>query len=128
MTARGSTFDIDALGTEMIDALRASLADRAPKLQSVVELELRRLAGALADVGSLFARGEIDQERARQLVNIYQLSVRSVLRTVEGLTMLATERTMQSVMHVAGAVLNRVLEFQLIPNVPTSSFKAGKDL
>jgi len=115
MTASGeSTFDVMALGKEMIDAARAAVAEHGPALQVMAELELGRLAGALADVGSMLARGEIDQERARKLVNIHQLSIRSVLRSVEGLSLLTAEHAMQAVTRVAGAILNRVVGFKLI--------------
>ncbi|MGZ5441973.1 MAG: hypothetical protein ACXW5U_16375 [Thermoanaerobaculia bacterium] len=102
------------LGKAMIDAARAAVAEHGPALQAMAEMELRRLAGVLADIGSLLAQGEIDQERALKLVNIHQLSVRSVLRSVEGLSLLAAEHAMQAVARVAGAVLNRVVGFKLI--------------
>ena len=115
MTAAGeSVFDVTELGEALIDAARAAVAGHGPALQAMAEMELRRLAGALSDTGSLLARGEIDPERARTLVNIYQLSVRSVLRSVEGLSLLAAEQAMQAVVRVAGAVVNRVVGFKLI--------------
>jgi hypothetical protein len=107
------TVDIKALGASMIDAARAALAGRGPVLQAT-EMELRRLAGALADIGALLAKGEIDQERARALANIHRLSVRSVLRSVEGLGVLAADQTLQAVTGVAASVLNRIVGFKLL--------------
>jgi hypothetical protein len=109
-----TSFDVQALGKEMLDAARATLGGRAPALRAVAEAELQRLAGALADIGSLLARGEIDQERARTLISIHQLSVRSVLRSVEGLTLAAADRAMQAAIRVAGAVVNRAVGFTLL--------------
>lgn len=128
MTAPETRFDVEALGAEMLTAARAALADRAPALQSTVEMELRRLAGALADVGVLLGKGEIDHDRARKMIDIYRLAVRSVLRSVEGLSLVAADQAMQAVMRVAGAVLNRVIGVNLIPTPGTSQFKAGRDL
>jgi hypothetical protein len=131
MTAPNAVFDLEALGAEMIGASRTALAGRAPAFQAMVELELRRLAGALAETGSLLARGEIDRPRARKLIGIHQRSFRSILLSVEGLTLLAADQVMAAVTGVAGAVLNRVIGFKLITDVPNSStpqFKAGKDL
>lgn len=118
MTAKGTTpaiptIDVKALGASMIDAARAALAGRGPVLQAT-EMELRRLARALADIGALLARGEIDQERARDLANIHRLSVRSVLRSVEGLGVLAADQTLQAVTGVAASVLNRIVGFKLL--------------
>ena len=119
MTAKDTTpamdtVDIQALGASMIDAARAALPGRGQALQATAEMELRRLAGALADIGDLLARGEIDQERARDLANIHRLSVRSVLRSVEGLGVLAADQTLQAVTGVAASVLNRIVGFKLL--------------
>jgi hypothetical protein len=108
------TLDIDALATSMIDAARAALAHRGPALQAAAEMELHRLAGSLADIGTLLAKGEIDPERAQALANIQWLSVRSVLRSVEGLGVLAADQTLQAVTGVASSVLNRIVGFKLL--------------
>jgi hypothetical protein len=108
------TLDIEALATSMIEAARAALAGRGPALQAAAEMELHRLAGALADIGTLLAQGEIDPERAKSLANIHRLSVRSVLRSVEGLGVLAADQTLQAVTGVAASVLNRIVGFELL--------------
>ena len=97
----------------MIDAARATLGKRGPAL-ATAEIELRRLAGALADIGALLATGAIDQERAQTLANIHRLSVRSVLRSVEGLGLLAADQALQAVTGVAAATLNRIVGFKLL--------------
>jgi hypothetical protein len=106
--------DVQALATAMIDAARGSLSNRGPALQAAAEMELRRLAGALADIGTLLAKGEIDPDRAQALANIHRLSVRSVLRSVEGLGVLAADQTLQAVTGVAASVLNRIVGFKLL--------------
>ncbi len=112
-TAGIAALDVKSLGTSMVEAARAALAGR-PALQAAAEMELRRLAGSLADIGTLLANGEIDPERARALAGIHQLSVRSVLRSVEGLGLLAAEQAMQAITGVAGATLNRIVGFKLL--------------
>ena len=115
MSAAGETpFDVTALGREMVDAARAALAGRAPAPQAMAEAEVRRLAGALADIGSMLARGEIDPDRAKTLANIHQLTLRSVLRSVEGLSLLATEDAAAAVTRVAAGVVNRLVGFKLL--------------
>ncbi len=118
MTAKAAldihTLDVEALATSMIDAARAAVANRGPVLQAAAEMELRRLASALADIGSLLAQGEIDPERAQTLANIHRLSVRSVLCSVEGLGLLAADQTLQAVTGVAASVLNRIVGFKLL--------------
>jgi hypothetical protein len=109
------SFDATALGAQMIDAARAALlTERGPALRAMGEAELRRLAGALADIQSLLSRGEIDPDRAKVMANIHQLSVRSVLRSVEGLSLVATEQAMQAAARAGAAVVNHVIGFKLL--------------
>ena len=107
--------DIQQLGTAMIEAARKAIAGRAVQ-KAVVETELRRLAGALADTSALLVRGEIDRQRAERMVRIYRLTVSSVLRSVEGLTLLAADDALAAAMRVAGNSINRITRFKLIPD------------
>jgi hypothetical protein len=105
--------DIQALGTAMIEAARKAIAGRRAQ-KAVIEIELRRLAGALADTGGLLARGEIDRERAEAMVAIYRLAVSGILQSAKGMTLLATDLALSAAMQVAGAAINRVTGFKLI--------------
>lgn len=109
-----SVVDVDALAKELFDAAREALTDRTPALQAMGELELRRLAGVLADIASKLATGEIDPERAKALASIHQVTVRSVLRSVEGLSLLATDQVMTAVTRVAAGAANRIVGFKLL--------------
>ncbi|HYC91873.1 MAG TPA: hypothetical protein VEO54_21855 [Thermoanaerobaculia bacterium] len=114
MTAASSAFDVQALGSEMIAAARTALADRAPALEALAEMELRRLAGVLAEIGGLLAKGRIEKKRARGLIEIHRFTTRSVLLSLEGIGLLAADQAMKAVMRVAGAVLNRVVGFKVL--------------
>lgn len=115
MTAQNAPpLDVTALGAQMIDAARGALTGREPALREMAEMELRRLAGALADIQSLLSRGEIDPDRAKVMANIHQLSVRSVLRSVEGLSLAAADRAMQAVARTGAAAVNSVIGFKLL--------------
>jgi hypothetical protein len=109
-----NTFDVDALADDLFDAASEALADRTPALQAMGEMEVRRLAAVLAEIGSKLATGEIDPERAKAMANIHQLTVRSVLRSVEGLSLLATDQVMSAVTRVAAGVANRIVGFKLL--------------
>ncbi len=112
--ANESVFDVDALAKELFDAARGALTDRTPALQAMGEMEVRRLAGVLAEIASNLAKGEIDPERAKVMANIHQLTVRSVLRSVEGLSILAADQVMTAVTRVAAGVANRIVGFKLL--------------
>ena len=109
-----ASFDVEALGKEMLAAVRAVLSSRGPALRAMGEAEIRRLAGALADIAAMLARGEIDRERAKALAVIHRNTVESVLRSIEGLSLLATRAALKAVTRVAGAAVNRILGFKLL--------------
>jgi hypothetical protein len=108
------TLDVESLGAEMLAAVRAAIAGHGPALKALTEMELRRLAGAMAEVASLLARGETDRESAQNMVNIYRFSVHSVLRTVEGLALLSADKARDAAIGAAAAVVNRIAGFKLL--------------
>lgn len=124
--------DVEAAGRELLAAARTALASRASALQGVAETELHRLAGVLADIAAKYASGEIDAARARSLLEIHRFATRSVLRSIEGLGILAAETAMRAVMGAAGTILNRATGVRLVatevPDSASAEFKAGKDL
>lgn len=126
-------FNPDAVAAQMIEAARKALTERSSSMNSVGETEIRRLAGALADIGTHAAKGDIDEEKARHFLTLHQLSVRTFLRSAEGLTILAADQALGAAMRVGVAVLQQVTGFRLLPTTEapetsTASFKAGKDL
>ena len=109
-----STFDAESLGQDMIDAVRNALAGRGAVLQAIAEQELRRLAATLADIGSQLASGQISAAEAKSLTTIYQKTFGSVLKSAQGLGVLATRQALQAVVRVGAGVLNRLLGFKLL--------------
>lgn len=65
-------------------------------------------------IGSLLANGTIDPGRAQLLTGFHELTMRSVLRSIEGLGILATDQTLQAVLHAAGDAVNRIAGFKLL--------------
>lgn len=112
--ADANRLDVEALGKEMIAAARGALTSRIPEVRAVTEMEIRRLAGSLADIGAKLAEGKITPKRAETLVHIHQRAVRSVLRSVAGLTLLTAEETLEAMTRVAAAILNRILGIKLL--------------
>ena len=106
--------DLDALATGMLDAARKELAGRWPSRRAMAEIELRKLAANLVDIERLVREEAIDREGAQKLVQIYQLTVRSVLCTVDGIGLHTAERLTRTALNAVGAVVNRAIGFRLI--------------
>ena len=109
-----TTLDVAALAESMSNAAREALAGKWPAIRSLAEMQFRALAGALAETGAMAARGEINGEHAREMVAIQQLSARSVLISVGGLTRIAAEQVLQAATRVAAAVVNRAVGIKLL--------------
>ena len=113
MTAAERLFDVESVGKEMLAEARKALAGRGREVRKVGEAEIRRLAGVLADIGSRVAKGELTPKEAKRLVQIHQATVASVLRSLEGLSVLASRDALRALTRVAAGALSRFLGFKL---------------
>ncbi|HUP60257.1 MAG TPA: hypothetical protein VNA69_07545 [Thermoanaerobaculia bacterium] len=106
--------DVNALTTTMREAAANAVSDRWPAIRAIAEAELRKLAQTLEDVNQLLSDGTIDQSRATELVRMQQTTALTVLRTVQGLGLLTARQTIDAATRAAGAVVNRLVGFDLI--------------
>jgi hypothetical protein len=108
------SLDVKQLAETMIGAAGEAVSDRWPQMQALAEVELRRLAQSIEDLGRLVAAGKIDEAKARHHAHMHQLMARSVLTTVEGLGLLTAEQATQAAIRSVTAVVNRTLKFVLL--------------
>ena len=108
------TLDVEQLAQAMIGAARDAVRERWPQMEAVAEVELRRLAGSLRDVGRLVAEGKIDESRARQYAHVHQITARSILATTEGLGILTAEQALTAGIHAVAKVVNAAVRFALL--------------
>ena len=106
--------DLDALGTSMIDAAREAVSTRWPVLKSLAETELRGLAVSLVDVHRQVREGKITREAAQKIIHIQQMSVRGVLRTIEGIGILTAEQVTHAATKAAAGVLSQLIGIKLL--------------
>lgn len=108
------TLDVQALATKMLDAVRTDVSARWPKLRAFAEIEMRKLAQNLVDVQALLVAGEIDPQRARQLMQMQQNAARSVLCTIQGLGLLTAEEATTAAIRAVADEVNAALKFKLL--------------
>jgi hypothetical protein len=106
--------DLEAVSSAMIGAARAAIADRWPAARALAEAELRKLAGTFADVQNMLAGGTIDQTGARRLIRMQENSARSILRMVEGVSVLTSRRVLTAAMGAAATLVNPILGFTVV--------------
>ena len=77
-------------------------------------LRRRKLAQTLSDVHHLHANGVITTPRAQELVRMQRNTFLSVLRSVQGLGLLAARSATDAAATAAGEIVNRIIGFKLI--------------
>lgn len=101
--------DVQSITSAMLGAVRTEVADRWPAARALAEGELRKLAMTFADVQGMLARRETTLARARALIRMQENSARSILRTVEGVSVLTSRRAVGAAMRVAASLINPVI-------------------
>ena len=106
--------DVGSITKTMTDAVRATVGERWSVIRGVAEPELRKLAETLEDVQQMYGKGDIDMNRAFELVEMQRNAAFSVLKTVKGLGILTARKAIEAAAHAAGTVVNRLLGFTVI--------------
>jgi hypothetical protein len=113
--------DIGSITRTMTDAVRAALGERWSAIRGGAEPEFRKLAETLEDVQQMYAKGDIDMNRAFELVEMQRNTAFSVLKSVKGLGILTARQAIEAAAHAAGTVVNRLLGFTVISSTTTST-------
>jgi hypothetical protein len=114
------TFDVGSLTKTMINGVRNAIGDRWAAIRAFAEPELRKIALTLEDVRQLHADGVITADHAFQLVEMQRNTALTVVSSVKGLGVLTARQAIDAAAHAAGAVVNRLVGFQLIGSNPIS--------
>ena len=104
----------EALGTAMIDAARAAVANRWPALRALAEVELKRLAQVLVDVEGMLVAGEMDVAHAQAFMNLQKRTVQTALQTIRGIGTLTARDVTTAAAVAVGGLVNRAVGFKLL--------------
>lgn len=104
----------DALLSMMVPAVRNAVGSRWPAIQELVEAELRKLAEDLLDIHWMLDAEKIDVGRAKKLLHVHQMTVRSVLCAVKGIGLKTAEQVPLVATRAVGGVINELVGFPLI--------------
>lgn len=106
--------DLNQMTNDMIGAARGVLQNRWPDVRSYAESELKKLAHTIDDIGRMLLNREIDEDRARLLIQMQKNAARSVLLTVEGLGLLAAEAAINAALDVVRNAVNTAVGVALL--------------
>lgn len=106
--------DVGKLGTDMGVAFLNSLKGKAPDIEDYAKSEGIKMAQRLAKIASLVAAGTIDEDEAKDQLDMQKQAATTVLLTIEGLDALAVEAAINAALGVVKDAVNKVLGFVLI--------------
>lgn len=111
------SFDVISLAQTMTEAASRSV-HCWPAIRLVAQSELRRFAGALEDVRSLYADGVIEEDEAMDIAAAHRTAAQTALRSVQSISVMtaraAAPRVMKAALGEARYEVNRTMGFPLI--------------
>ena len=102
------------LKTDMRAATQSELGAFWPDVREYFESENRKIIENLLMIERLLELGQIDQEMAKSLKESQDLVSRTLLLSVQGLTLIMIERTLNAALDSIRESVNTVLDFELL--------------
>ncbi|MGB0847940.1 MAG: hypothetical protein ACPGSM_14510 [Thiolinea sp.] len=102
------------LRDQMREATRRELGALWPDVREYFEAENRKLVETLKMIALLKAAGKIDHLTAQSLLEGQKMVRRTLLLTVEGLTTIMIENTLNAALDSIREAVNTVLDFDLL--------------
>ncbi|MEL6820447.1 MAG: hypothetical protein AAFP70_01700 [Calditrichota bacterium] len=99
---------------EMTLAAKGSLGDKWPEMKSYTESELKKLAETMSMIQKLSASDAITKKQAKLLLDIQKNTARTVMLTVEGMGLMAVEKTLDNAFAVVKTPINTLLGWKLL--------------
>lgn len=91
-----SGIDIDAVASQAGQAILQSLAKTGKDVASYARAEAKKLATSAAEIATLRATDQIDDEEARLQLDIQVQASRAVLAGIEGISLLGAEEAINA--------------------------------
>jgi len=105
---------IRELKTLMVSAAKRELLDEWPDVKAYAETESKKIAETIKMIGTLTAQGKMSKAAAKLHLRIQRNAARTVLLTVEGMSLLAVEAAINAAIQSIRDVVNDALGFALI--------------
>jgi hypothetical protein len=106
--------DREQLHTDMGLAAKTELGAFWPDVREYFESEHRKIIENLAMINRLLDLGQIDEEMAKSLKESQELVSRTLLLSVQGLTLIMIERALNAALDSIRESVNTVLDFELL--------------
>lgn len=106
--------DVKELSANMLSAALPVLRSGLSDAETYAKSEFATIAQTVVSIGSQYATKSIDQDQARLLLKIQENASRSVLLTLQGMTVLTAENAINAALDCVKNAVNTALGFVLI--------------
>ena len=106
--------DLTELANKMVVAAKVVLIDSWDDIQPLVESNFFLLAEGITNIEQKFLQGDISEEGAKKLLRMKKNVLEIALLTVEGLSLITIEQTINSAFNIIKDTVNGALNFTLI--------------
>jgi hypothetical protein len=114
MEAHKMSLKVSELMKTMLTAAKGELEDAWPEVKEYAETEFKKLAETTAMIARLYAEGKVSKKQGKLLLDIQKNTARMVILTIEGLGILAVERSINAALKAIKDTVNSALGWALI--------------
>ncbi len=98
----------------MLSAVKEVLTESWDDIQPLAEANLFLLAEGITNIEQRYLQGDISEEKAKKLLRMKKNTLEIAMLTVEGLSIIAVERSINAALNVVKDAVNSALNFTLI--------------
>ena len=106
--------DIQQLLTPMLNAAKGVLGNKWPGIQNYAESEFKKIGQNILDIEKNTLQGNYSENQVRILFDIQRNATKTVLLTLEGMTLIMTEQAINAALGAIRDVVNKAIGFTLI--------------
>jgi hypothetical protein len=106
--------DASTLASQMLGAALPFLKQGASDIEAFAKKEFTKIAQQIVQIGEYVAAGQLDEPRAKMLLQMQTSASRSVLLTVEGLALVTAEQAINAALNVVKTAVNTAIGIALL--------------
>jgi hypothetical protein len=106
--------DVSTLASQMLGAALPFLKQGGSDIKDFAKQEFTKIAQQIVRIGENVAAGQLDEPRAKMLLQMQTNASRSVLLAVEGLALVAVEQAINAALNVVKTAVNAAIGIALL--------------
>ena len=109
-----ASINVSQLTKQIRDAAKGELIDKWPEVKDYASTEAKKIAETIKMIAAMTATGRMSKKAAKIHLRIQKNAATTVLLTVEGLSLIAVENTVNAAIRAIKDTVNTGVGFKLI--------------